>query len=120
MKDKYITEDELEDFIQEWHSSKKSRRFATEMGLFMFEFLNDIHEKGLSEKTLRKHENNCELIGKFIADYGYHDKFSPEIIGKEPDYINELKRKISDSDYMVNSYKSTWRKLAIYASARIK
>ena len=63
-------EDELEDFIKDWHWDKKSHEFARKMGQFMFEFFKYLDNQNLSEATQRKHESNCQLIGKFIADYG--------------------------------------------------
>jgi len=112
---------ELEYFIEDWHWDKKSHEFARKMGFFMFEFFEYLEDQKLSESTLRKHESNCSLIGKFIADYGYYyDGFTPDILAGKPDYIREFKRKIWDSKYMIESYKTTWRKLAKYALSRIK
>lgn len=111
---------DLEDFIQDWHWDEKSRKFAINMALFMFGFFEYLRTQNLSESTRRKHESNCQLIGKFIADYGDYDEFSPEILTGEPEYINVFKRKVWDSKYMVESYKTTWRKLAKYSKSQTK
>lgn len=113
-------EEDLEYFIQDWHWDKRSHEFARKMAIFMFGFFEYLKSEKLSEATRRKHESNCQLIGKFIADYGYHDEFRPEILTGQPDYINEFKRKVWNTPYMVQSYKTTWRKLAKYAISQIK
>lgn len=113
-------EEDLEDYIQNWHWDEKSRKFARNMALFMFEFFGYLKSQQLSESTRRKHESNCQLIGKFVADYGYYDDFSAEILTGKPEYINIFRRKVGDSKYMVESYKTTWRKLAAYAKSQIK
>lgn len=113
-------DEDLEDFIRDWHWDRKSNDFARKMGLFMFGFFEYLQTQNLSEATQRKHESNCQLIGKFVADYGYYDEFEPEILTGEPDYVNQFKRKVWNSEYMVQSYKTTWRKLAKYANSQIK
>ena len=86
----------------------------------MFDFFEYLNSQKLSESTQRKHESNCQLIGKFVADYGDYDEFSPDVLTGEPDYVNQFKRKVCNSNYMVQSYKTTWRKLAKYAKSQIK
>jgi hypothetical protein len=120
MNSKKEFEEELEYFIEDWHWDKKSHEFAREMALFMFGFFKYLKSQNLSESTRRKHESNCSLIGKFVADYGYYDEFTPDILIGKPDYINEFKRKVWNSKYMVESYKTTWRKLDKYASSQKK
>ena len=112
--------EDFEDFIQDWHWDEKSRKFARNMARFMFEFFGYLKSQQLSESTRRKHESNCQLIGKFVADYGCYDEFRLEILTGEPEYINIFRRKVADSKYMVESYKTTWRKLAAYAKSQIK
>jgi hypothetical protein len=119
MENKNDFDAEFEYFIEDWHWDKKSHEFARQMALFMFGFFKYLENQNLSESTRRKHESNCSLIGKFVADYGYYEKFTPEAFIGDPDYIREFKRKVSNSKYMVESYKTTWRKLAKYASSRI-
>jgi len=113
-------EEDLEYFIEDWHWNKKSHEFACRMAHFMFGFFEYLKSQKLSESTQRKHESNCQLIGKFVADYGNYNEFTPEILTGEPDYVNQFKRKVWNSHYMVQSYKTTWRKLAKYAKSQIK
>lgn len=113
-------EENLEYFIEDWHWDKVSHKFAREMGLFMYGFFEYLRSQNLSEATQRKHESNSQLNGKFVADYGYYDEFSPQGLTREPDYVREFKRKVSNSNYMVQSYKTTWCKLAKYATSQIK
>lgn len=110
----------LEYLIEDWHWDKKSHEFARKMGLFMLGFFEHLENQNLSGSTRRKHERNCSLIGKFVADYGYHDEFTPKILTSKPGYISEFKRKVMNTNSMVESYKTTWRKLAKYASLQIK
>jgi hypothetical protein len=110
--------EELEDFITDWHWDRKSRKLAREMGKFLFQFIDYLEKQGFTERTIRKHADNCWSIGKLECDYGYHKKFSPEIFyGDEPSYLFEFKRKFSDSKYAVSSYKTTWRKLVRYVKS---
>ncbi len=104
----------LEKYIQDWYSDEPSHEFARQAGTFLLEFLDHLRATGLSERTLRKHRNNCRAIGKLVCDYGYYDTFFLEIFTGEPSYLYEFKRKFSDSEYAVTSYQATWRKLARY------
>ena len=113
-------EEDFEYFIGDWHWDKVSHEFARKMGLFMYGFFEYLRSQNLSEETQRRHERNCQLIGKFIADYGNYNEFTPEILTGEPEYVREFKRKVWNSNYMVQSYKTTWRKLAKYAKSQIK
>ena len=86
---------------------------------FLFQFIDYLCEQGLSEKTVRQHTSNCWCIGILECQYGYKDKFSPGAVFSSPDawYEYEFKRKMSDSKYAINSYRSTWRKLYKYTKA---
>ena len=116
MTDKDIEKQELEDFIQDWHWDKKSHKYAQDLAKYLFQFIDKLYEQKLSEKTVRKHLDNCWQIGILECGYGYRDKFSPGEIfySPEADYEYEFKRKMSDSNYAVNSYRSTWKKLHKY------
>ena len=35
---------ELEDFIQDWHWDEKSHKFAQELGTYLFQFIDHLHE----------------------------------------------------------------------------
>jgi hypothetical protein len=113
-----IDNEELEDFIQDWYYDKKSHKFAQQTGIFLFQFIDNLEKQGLSERTIRKHTENCWSIGILECQYGYNDKFSPDIfIDEEASYLYEFKRKHSDSKYAIDSYKATWRKLAKYVKS---
>ena len=105
---------ELEAFIADWHWDEKSHEFSRQMGAFLLQFLDYLAESNLSEKTVRKHESNCWLIGSFEAHYGGHDTFAATIFLGGPSYIEEFTRKVSNSPAALNSFRSTWRKLEKY------
>ena len=64
------------DFIQDWHWDETSHKFAQDFGLYLFQFIDHLHEQGLSEKTVRQHTSNCWCIGILECQYGYKDEFS--------------------------------------------
>jgi len=109
---------ELENFIEDWFWDKNSYQFAQEIGLFLFQFLDNLKGKGISAQTIRKHSSNCWLIGKFECDYGYHESFTPAIFEYEyADHLDEFKRKVSDSKYAIESYKATRKKISQYVKS---
>lgn len=111
---------ELEDYIEEWHAGDEpSHRFAQEIGAYLFRFMDHLQGLNLSQMTLRKHIDNCWCIGYLECCYGYSDEFDPEAVFYGPDAPRDLafRRKFTDSDYAVKSYRSTWRKLYAYTKA---
>ncbi len=115
LRDNAAAEDvELEEMIADWHWDDASHAFARQVGILLLEFLNYLEWTGLSAQTLRKHEQNCWLIGKFTLDYGSDVNFTPAIFLGEPRYLAEFKRKVTSSPNAINSYKATWRKLDRY------
>ena len=105
----------VEAYIKDWNWDAASHEFALQMGAFLLQFIDHLRSSGLSQETIRKHESNCWLIGAFECDYGYHDAFTPAVfLGGGPAFLYEFKRKVSDSQYAVASYKSTWRKIERY------
>lgn len=110
---------ELGYFIQDWHWDKISHKFARDFGLYLFQFIDHLSDQGLSEKTVRMHSSNCWCIGILECQYGYKNKFSPGAVFSAPEalYEYEFTRKMSDSTYAINSYRSTWRKLYKYTRA---
>ena len=110
---------ELEEFIQDWHWDEKSHKFAQDFGLYLFQFIDYLYDQGLSEKTVRQHMGNCWCIGYLECGYGYKDEFASGAVFSGPDarYEYEFKRKVRDSKYAINSYRSTWRKLYKYTKA---
>jgi len=108
----------LEDFIADWYWDKKSHQYAQKLGLFIFDFFAHLEKQNLSEKTIKKHKDNCWLIGNFQCGYGILEKeFSIQDIfySSEANYEYEFQRKVSDSTYAINSYRSTWKKLFKFA-----
>ncbi len=87
--------------------------------MYLFQFIDYLHEQKLSAKTVRQHKSNCQFIGIFECQYGYKDEFSPSSVFRSSDawYEYEFKRKMSDSKYALNSYRATWRKLYKYTKA---
>ncbi len=116
---KKTVNEELENFIQDWHWDKASHKYASDIGLFLLQFMDHLEKSGLSERTIRKHVDNCWCIGHLECSYGYNKKFSPSIFnGNEPDFLYEFKRKMSNSKYAVDSYSATWRKLVKYVESK--
>ena len=110
---------ELEEFIHSWHYDKKSHRFALKLGLYLFQFIDELYCMKLADKTIRKHIDNCWIIGILECDYGDAKTFVAEKIfnTNEPPHEYEFSRKFSDSNYALNSYKTTWNKLCKYTKA---
>jgi hypothetical protein len=108
----------IENFIIDWHWDKKSHKFAYKLCEFLFGFIDDLEKQGLSEKTIKKHLDNCWHIGILECGYGYRKKFIPEEIFYSPhaNYEYEFKRKMSDSKYALQSYKATWKKVYKYTN----
>ena len=110
---------ELEDFIEDWHWDEKSHKFAQDIGTYLFQFIDHLYEQGLTKKTVQKHIDNCWCIGILECGYGYKDEFSAGDVFYSPEasYEYEFRRKMSDSNYAINSYRTTWRKLYKYTKA---
>ena len=105
---------DLEDYISDWHWDEASHVYARQVGVFLFQFFDYLDASGLSHATIRKHESNCWCIGWLDCQYGGHTIFTPDIFLGGPFYVSEFKRKVSDSNYAINSYQATWRKLEKY------
>lgn len=108
-----------EAYIKNWNWDEASHEFALQMGAFLLGFMDSLQTSNLSPDTIRKHVSNCWLIGSFECDYGYHKTFRPAIFLTGPGFLYEFERKVSDSKYAVDSYKSTWRKLEKYVRASL-
>lgn len=109
---------ELEEMIAGWYWDDASHAYARQVGTLLLEFLSYLEWTGLSEQTLRKHDQNCWLIGKFTLDYGGYETFTPAIFLGEPGHLAEFKHKVSSSPNAINAYKATWRKLGRYIRER--
>lgn len=102
---------EIEDYVIDWHWDKKSKKYAFDLGKLLFSFIAYIDDSNLSERVKGVHKRNVYLIGMLEAGYSYRDEFNVENLTDGPFYICEFERKVSDSKYAVQSYKSTWKKL---------
>jgi hypothetical protein len=103
----------LEKFITDWHWNEASHVFANELGTFLFGFLDYLSSE-VSDRSYRAHLGNVWHIGILTCQYGYYEKFSVDIIHKPPFFELEFSRKSSDSDYAINSYRSTCKRLYQY------
>ncbi len=112
-----LAKSRVDTYIKDWNWDAVSHEFALQMGAFLLQFTDHLRSSGLSQETVRKHENNCRFIGWLECDYGYHDAFTPAIFLDGPGFIYEFKRKVSDSRYAIASYESTWRKIEKYVRA---
>ena len=110
-------DEEIERMIEQWFWDEPSHAFARQVGAFLLDFLSDLAMTGVSRQTLRKHEQNCWLIGKFTCDYSGSNAFTPAIFQGGPRYLNEFRRKVSSSAAALTSYQATWRKLDRYVRA---
>ena len=108
---------QIDDFVNDWHWDEDSKIYAFESGKFLFSFLRYLESKNLSERTIKKHENNIFFIGTFDASYGYHEVFSYKNFEDGPHNLYEYRRKVSDSKYAIQSYKATWKKLDKYINS---
>mgnify|MGYP000380308074 CR=1 FL=1 len=104
----------IKKYVDDWHWDENSEKYAYDIGKFLFSFMDYLADQNLSEKTKRNHRNNVYCIGMFEARYGYNDKFYPKNLEDGPSFIYEFKRKVNNSKYAIQSYKSTWRKLDKY------
>ena len=116
MKDNHKEEQELEDFIEDWYYGEEMYEFAKPLGKYLFQFADHLHEQNMSEKTRRKHLDNCWYIGYLECNFGYRDDFVPGEVFYSPEspYDYEFKRKFFSSKSAMTSYRSTWRKLHAY------
>lgn len=109
---------EIERYIRDWYWDEKSRAFAWELGVFLFGFMDYLESLGLKDATRSRHEANVWNIGIFTCQYGFHEKFEPEIFDYPPFHDIEFRRKVSDSDSAIKSYESTCNKLAKYVAQK--
>ena len=110
---------EIEEFIADWHWDKRSHEYAVNLCRYLFGFLDALEAKGLSRKTVTKHTDNCWLLGSFQCQYGFDKRFDAGKVFSSPEasFESELTRKVSDSDYAMQSYRSTWSKLYKYTKS---
>lgn len=109
---------EIDEFISDWNWSNESYKFARDLGKYLIDFIAYLRNQDLGERAIKKHYSNAMLIGHLECDYGDHKKFKPGILLNGPHHSCEFERKVGGSDYMVKSYKSTWRKLHQFVCKR--
>jgi hypothetical protein len=102
--------EKIENYGKDYTWDEKSSVRAFELSKFLFAFLN-YTEANFSEKTHRKHCGNVSLIVGFEMSYGLSEIFEPNDLAGGTKYLFQLKRKVSTSDYGIQSYNSTWRQL---------
>jgi len=110
---------EIEEYVSDWHWDDDSQKYAFELGVFLYSFINYLEDQKLSRRTKDKHIDNIYWIGSFEVGYGYNDEFFPENLEDGPAYEYEFERKISDSVHAMKSYESTWRKLDQYIKSGV-
>jgi hypothetical protein len=116
-----ITREEkrLEDYIEDWYYGEEMNKFAKALGRYLLQFIDHLREQDISQKTRRKHMDNCWYIGYLECNFGYRDEFVPEEVFYSPDapYDYEFKRKFFSSKSAMTAYRATWRKLYTYTRA---
>ncbi len=112
-------EKELEDFIEDWYYGEDMHEFAEALGRHLLGFIDYLQGQDISEKTKRKHTDNCWYIGYLECNFGYRDEFVPGEVFDRSDapYDYEFKRKFFSSRSAMTSYRSTWRRLHAYTRA---
>ena len=96
-----------------------SHKYAVELCRCLFGFLDALEAQGLSRKKVRMHTDNCWALGSFQCQYGHDRRFIAGKVFSSPEaaFGYESRRKVSDSDYAMQSYHSTWRKLYKYTKS---
>ena len=80
---------EVEKFIEDWYWDEESHQYVRKLGQFLFQFLDSLKEQGLSEKTIRKHRDNCWFIGSFECGYGFRSAPGDVFYSSEANYEYE-------------------------------
>lgn len=109
----------IEAYIEDWDWDAESEKYAFDLGKFLFAFIKYLEAQDLSEKTKQNHINNVSLIGMFEISYGFNEEFEPSNLEDGPLFTYEFERKVNDSDYAIQSYNSTWRKLDTFIKSGI-
>ena len=86
---------EIEAYVGGWYWDDSSRKYAFELGKFLFSFINYLGDQKLSNRTKRKHEDNTHIIGSFETGYGCDDEFYPENLEDGPHFYTNLKEKLA-------------------------
>ena len=102
--------EKIEDFTSDWSWDEKSKVKAFEMGKVLFAFMNFLEQK-FSKRTYNNHCDNVFFVGMFTMQYGSEEPFEIEELTGADFHSFQYERKVSDSEYAVNSYEATCRKL---------
>jgi hypothetical protein len=113
-----ICEQSLEEYIVDWYYDEPSKKAAKRLGRFVFKFLIQLEDDGVSERTVRAHNSNCWLICKFLLDYEDPEQLSPEVFEGGAPHLYEFKRKVSESESARKSYIRTWKKLCKFSASQ--
>lgn len=82
---------EIEDYIIDWYWDVKSHKYALDLGIFLFSFMQYLDDQDISVRTRKKHKANVWLIGKFECAYGYRDEFNFQNLAGGGSYVGEFK-----------------------------
>lgn len=53
---------EIEEYVDDWHWDEDSKKYAFEMGKFLFAFIDYLDDQDLSERTKRNHRDKVRRI----------------------------------------------------------
>lgn len=90
------------------------KKVGQPIALVLSYFKVHLAEQQLSASTLRKHDGNIQLIAHFNAHYDVADQFELKDFSNGPYHEYRFIRMVSDSEYALKSYLSTWNKLNKY------
>lgn len=102
-------------FVKGWDCDDESTNFAGQVSILMVGFLQDLLTNGLSMNTVKRHEENCWWIGKFMCEMYGGKPFSFDLFYQEPQFVQEFTDEVSKARSRIDSYCTTWRKLSRYA-----
>ncbi len=105
---------DLETLIRNWSWDEASRRFASEAGAFLLQFVGHFSAAGASPAEIQQHWDNVWLIGALLCQNDYRETFSPAAFLNESLFIDEFRFRWQDSPAKVASYEKTWRELKRY------
>ena len=107
---------QLEEYIDDWHCDMESYESAVIIGKFLFAFMNYLDDENLSERTLRRYQENVHLIGMFETENACNGCFYPEDLEIVDTYEFEYKETIAYTKTDIDYYRQTWNKLKKYVA----
>ncbi len=108
---------QIEELISDWYWDEASKKYAFELGTFLFSFINYLKDQKMSPRSFKKHETNTYFIGSFDCQYGFNDELDIEDFTDGPFYEDYYERKVSDSPTAVRGYEATCNKLDKYITS---